>query len=178
MARAYWEAYTRTTLAPRSLVLATLRAAPAPTCSDDEDDSPASYLPLSAISGEDDADLFLDAEARVQALQASHAPADKSVAQSIPGEQLVAAVFTRIAALTRADDSSQQHVATEAAAGRPRDRTLDRELRYYEAHQNQFPTWREFTQRLSAKRPVLASFRAESPQASCATLSSPPAVGS
>lgn len=179
MARAYWQAYMRTTLAPRALVLGTLRAAPAPKCNGDADDSPASYLPLSAISDEDDADLFLDSEARVQPVQASHPPADRNLVPSLADEQLVAAVFTRIAALTRSDESSHEHVAAEAAVPRPRDRTLERELRYYEAHQNQFPTWREFSQRLSPKRPVLASLRTNGPQAQyCATLSSPPAVGS
>jgi hypothetical protein len=176
MARAYWEAYTRTTLAPKALVLATLRVPPAPGSISDVDDPPASFLSLSAISGEDNADLFLDAEARVRPLHAGHASArDESSAQAFHNDQLVAAVFTRIAALTRLDQpSNNDHFSAQADVPHRAGRPLERELRYYEAHQNQFPTWNEFMVRFSPAPPAPASYQTGGSRPSSVQTSSTP----
>jgi hypothetical protein len=146
MARAYWAAYTRIALPPRTLVLSTLSAPKADTCESGTANSLPAIVSLGALAAADDADVLLTLEGAATPLAVN---GGKPFMDAVLDEQLIRAVFARVAALTNSDKASRGHVQGEVRHGFTIVPLLDRQLRDYEAHREQFSTWSDFMARVS-----------------------------
>jgi cell wall hydrolase len=143
IARAYWQAYTRTALPPTSLIVTTVEIHSPASCTATQANSLPGIVPLAAFTGSNDADIFLAVE------RAAPANADVSPAiEPMADEQIIRAVFVRVAALT-SGESADPGLDPRKLRSDSLLAPLDIRLRDYESRRNRLPTWSEFTADLS-----------------------------
>ena len=118
---------------------------------------PASVLSLGAIAQTSAAETFLSTEGTEVAFDEGPKKVKARAAQPsvkfddpVLQEQLIRAVFARIAALSRGDAAGRLAVEQEVHGGFAMVPGLDERLRNYEAHRDQFATLADFLPQLVA----------------------------
>lgn len=159
LTRAYWKAYTGVPLPARKLVLSSLSAANgASGCGGLRSAlAPTSILSLSSLTQTSAAETFLSTEGSQAPLEqplpnktlkpqgeGSSFKLDDPIVQ----EQVIRAVFTRVAALAKGEAAGSLALQREARGGFAMVAGFDTRLRYYEAHRDQFATLSDFLPRL------------------------------
>jgi spore germination cell wall hydrolase CwlJ-like protein len=156
MTRGYWEAYTGLALPARKLVLSSLAGTnDLGNCGEAGGVlTPPAVLSLGTLAQTNAAQTLLSTEGTQVGL-------DKPVGGKTPKaaktsfklnaaeeQQLIRAVFTRIAALSKGDAAGRLAVEQEVRGGFALVPTFDERLRYYETHRDQFATLADFLPQL------------------------------
>ena len=141
--RAYWEAYTGMPLPDRKVILSSLATG---RSSGKCGNAPVSFLSLGAAVQASPAETFLNTEGAPEALDSAR----PMLADPALRQQIVRAVFTRLAALAQGDPAGRVAVEREVRNGFTMVPTFNARLRYYEAHRDQFATLASFLPQLVA----------------------------
>ncbi len=162
MTRGYWEAYTGMSLPNRKLILSSLADSNGlGKCANFARASgPASVLSLGALAQTSEAETFLSTEGiEIPFAKSPTTEKPKGRVAAQPSfkfddpalqEQLIRAVFARIAALSKGDAAGRLAVEQEVHGGFAMVPNLDERLRNYEAHRDQFATLADFLPQLMA----------------------------
>jgi hypothetical protein len=155
MTRAYWETYTGLPLADRKLVLSSLATGNASGKCGTVQPASASVLSIGTLAQASQADTFLSTEGTQAGLdkpRSNQQPAAPWLVLADPAvkQQVIRAVFTRVAALLEGDAAGRLAVQREVRGGYAMVPAFDARLRYYEAHRDQFPTLADFLPQLIA----------------------------
>jgi hypothetical protein len=154
--RGYWEAYTGLPLPDRKLILSSLAEPNGLGGCADGARVPGAVLSLGAFAqtngaqallSTEGAQVGLDKQPTGKAPKAAAAAFKVSPAQE---EQIVRAVFTRIAALSKGEAAGRLAVEQEVRGGFALVPGFDERLRHYEAHRDQFATLGDFLPQLMA----------------------------
>jgi hypothetical protein len=176
LARAYWHAYTGLPLPARKLVLSSLAFQQgAGSCAASDPASPSHILSLGSVATDGPLETFLSTEG-VRPLLGPSGLRKASLSMSDPAlqEQVVRAVFARIAALTDGEKAGAAAVKRELNAGYTSVPELYDQLRFYESNRARFATLSDFAPELLAKggrtvvsAPATASASDEQPAKRC-----------
>jgi spore germination cell wall hydrolase CwlJ-like protein len=166
--RGYWEAYTGMPLADRKLIVTSLatsngvdKCGSGRTASRD-----ASVLSLGDFARASEANTFLSTAGTQVVWDKPQGkttepltPPSLKIEDPALREQIIRAVFARIAALSKGDAAGRLALQQEVSGGYAMVASFDARLRYYEAHRNQFATLADFLPELlagAAKTPAKA----------------------
>jgi hypothetical protein len=163
LTRGYWEAYTGMPLRDRKLILSSLVTGNGSSKCGDTRLAPAStsLLSLGTLAQASEAETFLSTEGGPEGLNkprpnkpegADSATAWPKILTANPvlREQVVRAVFARVAGLSRGDSAGRLAVQREVRNGYTMVPFFEARLRYYEAHRDQFATLANFIPQLIA----------------------------
>jgi len=142
MARAYWEAYTKSSLGSRKAVLSSLVSDDVLTACQPRSDSVTAILSLGSLAKATDADLLLRTEGPQGPLAAAGLDSRASD-NPVLDEQIVQAVFARVAVLTQ-DRKRDPRADKKVSKENPAASMLDRQLLEYVTHRAQFATFGSF----------------------------------
>lgn len=146
-ARAYWQAYTGMSLGPHKLILSSLAMDSTATPSDDDQTGAVDpILSLGRVAADGDADILLRIEGR--GLLASRGSSKTDASANAPiDQQIVRAVFARVAELSQGPGRVREHPATEAGRENAIAPRWDRQLREFETHRAEFASFSAFLAR-------------------------------
>ncbi len=160
--RGYWEAYTGLPLPDRKLILSSLADSNGLGKCGGSGRASGSVLSLGALAQTSGAETFLSTEGSQVAFDKPPAAGKlkpRGVAPSFKfddpalQEQVIRAVFARIAALSKGDTAGRLAVEQEVRGGFAMVPSLDQRLRNYETHRDQFATLADFLPQLMAGKP-------------------------
>jgi hypothetical protein len=160
MTRGYWEAYTGMPLPDRKLILSSLAGANdlSKCASGGRTLAPPTVLSLGTLAQTNEAQTFLSTEGTQVGLYNSRAGKPPKPKAAEPAfkmdaaqeEQVIRAVFARIAALSKGDAAGRLAVEQEVRGGFAMVAGFDERLRFYEAHRDQFVTLADYLPQLIA----------------------------
>ena len=142
-ARAYWQAYTGMSLGPHKLLLSSLAMDSAAPNDSDHAGAGDPILSLGRVAADTDANILLRIEGR--GLLASLGSSEGEASPNPPIDQeIVRAIFARVAELSKGSDRVRQHPSAEAGRGNAIPARWERQLREFETHRAEFASFSAF----------------------------------
>lgn len=147
LARAYWQTYTGVPLAHRDVLLTSLSLGGQTPCQTTGSDTAVPIASVGTLFGATDADIILSLEGPVRPISGT---ATKQLGGNLLfNDQLIRAVFARVAELTGGEKAGKAYLGAELRRGSLMVAPLDQRLREYEGQAPQLAKWIAFTSQLA-----------------------------